>query len=37
LAAKPDYNNEVMADGARRAQVIARQTLAEVKHKMGLI
>jgi tryptophanyl-tRNA synthetase len=37
LAAKPDYVREVMQDGARRAQVIARQTLAEVKQKMGLV
>ena len=37
LAARPEYVKEVMADGARRAQVIARQTLAEVKQKMGLI
>jgi len=36
LAARPEYIKEVIADGARRAQVIARQTLAEVKQKMGL-
>jgi hypothetical protein len=28
---------EVLADGARRAQVIASETLREVKEKMGLI
>ena len=37
LAARPEYVREVMRDGARRAQVIARQTLAEVKQKMGLV
>jgi hypothetical protein len=29
--------DEVLADGAARARVIARQTLAEVKEKMGLL
>jgi len=37
LATRPDYIREVLADGAQRAQVIARQTLAEVKQRMGLI
>lgn len=37
LASRPEYVNEVMRDGARRAQVIAKQTLAEVKQKMGLV
>jgi len=37
LAAKPRYINDVLADGAQRAQVIARETLKEVKLKMGLI
>jgi tryptophanyl-tRNA synthetase len=37
LAARPEYVKEVMDDGARRAQAIARQTLAEVKQKMGLV
>ena len=37
LAARPGYVCEVMTDGAKRAQVIARQTLAEVKQKMGLV
>ena len=37
LAGKPDYVRDVLADGARRAQTIARQTLGEVKQKMGLI
>jgi tryptophanyl-tRNA synthetase len=37
LAAKPEYIKEVLADGARRASVIARETLKEVKQKMGLI
>jgi len=37
LAAKPKYITGVLADGAQRAQVIARETLREVKLKMGLI
>ncbi len=37
LAAKPQYITSVLADGAQRAQVIARETLREVKLKMGLI
>ncbi len=37
LAAKPKYITNVLADGAQRAQVIARETLREVKLKMGLI
>jgi len=37
LAAKPGYITDVLADGAKRAQVIARETLREVKQKMGLI
>ncbi len=36
LAQKPGYAQEVIADGARRAQAIARETLKEVKEKMGL-
>jgi tryptophanyl-tRNA synthetase len=37
FAAKPQYVEEVLADGARRAQAIASETLREVKQKMGLI
>jgi tryptophanyl-tRNA synthetase len=37
LAAKPQYVEEVLADGARRANAIATETLREVKEKMGLI
>jgi tryptophanyl-tRNA synthetase len=37
LAAKPKYVKEVLADGAKRASVIARETLKEVKQKMGLL
>jgi len=37
FAAKPQYVEEVLADGACRAQVIASETLREVKEKMGLI
>jgi tryptophanyl-tRNA synthetase len=36
LAARPDYIREVLADGARRARVIARETLNEAKQRMGL-
>ena len=37
LAAKPQYIEDVLANGAERATVIARETLKEVKQKMGLI
>ncbi len=37
LAAKPQYVTDVLADGAQQAQVIARETLREVKQRMGLI
>jgi tryptophanyl-tRNA synthetase len=37
IAAKPQYVKEVLADGAKRASVIARKTIKEVKQKMGLI
>ena len=37
LAAKPEYIKEVLADGAARARVIARETMQEVSHKMGLL
>ena len=37
LETNPEYLNEVLADGARRAQMIARETLREVKQKMGLL
>jgi len=37
LAEKPRYVNDVLNDGASRARVIARDTLKEVKEKMGLI
>ncbi len=37
LAAKPQYITDVLTDGAERARVIARETLKEVKQKMGLI
>ncbi|MEE9199744.1 MAG: tryptophan--tRNA ligase, partial [Dehalococcoidia bacterium] len=36
LAARPGYVQEVLAQGAERACSIARETLAEVKEKMGL-
>ncbi len=37
LAAKPDYIRDVLADGAKRAKVIAQQTLNEAKQRMGLL
>ncbi len=37
LAAKPQHIADVLADGAERARVIARETLKEVKQKMGLL
>jgi len=37
LAANPQYIADVLADGAQRARSIARETLKEVKQKMGLI
>lgn len=37
LAYNQEYVTEVIAAGAKRAQVIAGETLAEVKEKMGLI
>ncbi|MFC2004324.1 tryptophan--tRNA ligase [Chloroflexota bacterium] len=37
LAAKPQYVTDVLTDGAQRAGVIARETIKEVKQRMGLI
>ena len=37
LANKPRYIADVLVDGAGRARLIARETLKEVKQKMGLI
>jgi tryptophanyl-tRNA synthetase len=37
LATKPDYIKDILADGAKRAKLIARQTLNEAKQKMGLL
>jgi tryptophanyl-tRNA synthetase len=36
LAAQPAYLDEVLADGAARAGIIARQTMVEVRQRMGL-
>jgi len=36
LAERPDYVEEVLQEGARRARAIARETLAEVRDKMGI-
>jgi len=37
LAAKPEYIREVLEDGAKRARVLARETLNEAKERMGLL
>jgi tryptophanyl-tRNA synthetase len=37
FAARPEYVNEILTDGAKRAKVIAQKTLNEVKEKMGLL
>jgi len=37
MAAKPNYVAEVLAEGARRAEAIARETMEEVKEKMKLL
>jgi tryptophanyl-tRNA synthetase len=37
LVNKPDYVNDILSDGARRAQAIARETIREVKGRMNLI
>lgn len=37
MAEDPDRIYDILADGARRAQIIARATMDEVKSKMGLL
>jgi len=37
LADKPKYVTEILTDGDQRARVIARETIREVKQRMGLI
>jgi tryptophanyl-tRNA synthetase len=37
LAAKPGYINRVLADGASRAEVIAKETIREVKENLRLL
>ena len=36
IARRPGYVDEVLADGAKRAHAIAKETIAEVRDKMGL-
>jgi tryptophanyl-tRNA synthetase len=36
LASKPEYIDHVLANGAERARVIARETMKEVRRKVGL-
>lgn len=37
IATKPEYIMDVINDGAKRARIIARETLREVKQKMKLV
>jgi tryptophanyl-tRNA synthetase len=37
LEAKPEYVHDVLADGAKKASVIANATLAEISEKVGLL
>jgi len=37
LASKPNYVTEVLAEGANRAEAIAKETIKEVKEKMRLL
>jgi tryptophanyl-tRNA synthetase len=37
LASKPDYVNQVLADGASRAEAIAEETIREAKRRMKLL
>lgn len=37
IAGNPDYVKNVLADGAKRASIIARRTLEEAKKNMGLV
>ncbi len=37
LEAKPEYVKEILAEGAEKAQKIARETMREVKGKIGLV
>lgn len=37
LANDPDHIYDILSEGARRAQAVARETMGEVKSKMGLI
>jgi len=37
LVGNPQYIADILADGAERARVIARETLREVKQRMGLV
>ena len=37
LATRPEYVRDVLAEGAQRARAIARETIREVKDRMGLI
>ena len=36
LASKPEYVSEILSEGAEKARLIARQTLSEVRDRMGI-
>ncbi|NQU82791.1 MAG: tryptophan--tRNA ligase, partial [Parcubacteria group bacterium] len=37
LEAKPEYINDILKQGAEKAQIIATETMQKVKKSMGLI
>lgn len=37
LESKPDYVDDVLSEGARRARALARQTMIEVRERMNLV
>ncbi len=37
LEARPDYVNQALSEGARRARVLARETMGEVRERMNLV
>jgi len=36
LEGKPEYVDKIIAEGAEKARMVARETMREVKEKMGL-
>ena len=37
LASRPEFIRDVLEDGAKRARIIARETLKEAKERMGMV